>query len=137
MLTHIIDDIRNLIGRCVYFYVPTTSGCGTCSLDPISNTSVDSYCPVCSGLYYITTYSGYGVQGHITWGNVDNVQWPPGGQYFEGDCRLQIKHTVDNLALVNDADYIVVDSKRMVVDKLAFRGVPDLNRIVIILNEEE
>lgn len=137
MLTHIIDDIRTLIGRCVYFYVPTTSGCGTCSLDPIANTSTDSYCPTCSGLYYITTYSGYGVQGHVTWGNMDELQWPVGGQTFKGDCRLQVKYTDENLNLVNNSDYVVIDSKKMSIDRYAFRGVPELNRIVIILDEEE
>jgi hypothetical protein len=137
MLTNIIDDIRNLIGREIYFYVPTVSGCNSCSLDPITGESTNSYCTVCSGLYWITTYTSTAVQAHLTWGNMDNLQWPPGGQYFDGDLRAQIKYTADNYELVKTADYIVTDSVRMTVKNYALRGVPDLNRIVIILDQEE
>jgi hypothetical protein len=137
MLTHIIDDIRNLIGRTSTFYIPTTSGCPTCSLDPLTDTSVNSFCPECSGLYYITTYSGYDLKSHITWGNMDEMAWGPGGQTFEGDCRLQVKYTIDNLDIVKQSDYVMVDNTRMRIDKYAFRVVPELNRIIILSSEEE
>jgi hypothetical protein len=133
----IIDEIRTAIGRDVIFYRLYSTDCPTCSLDPISDTSTDSFCPTCSGLYYITTPSGTTVNGHVTWGNMDEMQWPTGGQYFKGDCRLQIKYTLNSLSMVNNTDYIVADSKKFIIDKFALRGVPELNRIVIILNEED
>lgn len=133
----VIDGIRTVIGRDVNFYQMTISECPTCSLDPITENSTDSFCPTCSGLYYIDTPYSVTISGHVTWGNIDALQWVPGGQLFDGDCRIQIKYTLDNLDIVTNSEYVIADSVRLVVDDYALRGVQDLNRIVIILNQEE
>ena len=133
----IIDEIRVAIGRDVDFYQLVSTECTECSLDPITDTSTNSFCPTCSGLYYINTVSGTTISGHVTWGNVDTLGWFPGGQVFDGDCRVQIKYTLDNLSTVKNSEYMVVDDIQLRIDDYALRGVKNLNRIVITTSQEE
>jgi len=133
----IIDEIRVAIGRDVDFYQLVSTECTECSLDPITDTSTNSFCPTCSGLYYINTVSGTTISGHVTWGNVDTLGWFPGGQVFDGDCRVQIKYTLDNLSTVKNSEYMVVDDIQLRIDDYALRGVKVLNRIVISASQEE
>lgn len=138
MLTHIIDDIRELIGRTVTFHtLISTSGCSICVLDPVSQTSTDSFCPICSGEYWINTYSGVLKTAHITWGNADLLDWRTGGQLFEGDCRVQIKLEDTTLDMLDNAEYIVVDDKKVEVKSKILRGVPTLNRVILDCIEKE
>ena len=109
----IIDQIRTAIGRIIVIDIPYISECPTCSLDPITNVSADSFCPTCSGLYWIPTLSGYPVLAHITWGPVDNLAWVTGGQLLEGECRVQVKYTSDNLIAVLSGVNYHVDNKVM------------------------
>ena len=138
-ITSIIDAIRAEIGRAVTFNVlATTSGCSACgSLDPVTQTSTDSSCVVCEGEYWINTYSGVTITGHVTWGSADEIAWYPGGKVYEGDCRVQIKYTVANLNTVDTAKDVIVDNKILVVDKITLRGVPQINRILVDLLEQE
>jgi len=133
----IIDEIRVAIGRDVDFYQLVSTECTECSLDPITDTSTNSFCTTCSGLYYINTVSGTTISGHVTWGNVDTLGWFPGGQVFDGDCRVQIKYTLDNLSTVKNSEYMVVDDIQLRIDDYALRGVKVLNRIVISASQEE
>jgi len=133
----IIDEIRVAIGRDVDFYQLVYTECTECSLDPITDTSTNSFCTTCSGLYYINTVSGTTISGHVTWGNVDTLGWFPGGQVFDGDCRVQIKYTLDNLSTVKNSEYMVVDDIQLRIDDYALRGVKVLNRIVISASQEE
>jgi len=65
----VIDAIRGAIGRDVTFnIVASSTGCPDCSLDPVTNTSTDSFCQTCDGKYWIPVYSGVVVSGHITYG---------------------------------------------------------------------
>lgn len=137
MLTNIIDDIRGLIGRTVDFYSATLSGCSVCSLDPTTDTSTDSLCPVCSGVYWIESFSSITVSGHITWGNVDYLNWQVGGQLFDGDCRIQIKLQDTTLDMIEATKYVVADGKVLEIKSHIMRGVPDLNRVLIDLIEKE
>lgn len=134
-----IDKIRGAIGRPVTFYsVSNTAVCPAgCVLDPVTDTSTDSFCPVCSGNYYIYTYSGVTVSGHIFWNSSDLLNWPSAGFTFEGECRVQIKYTPIMLNMVDTAKYLVVDGKKMTVRNKAFRGVPSINRIILYLDQEE
>ena len=132
-----IDAIRDAIGRDVNFVTVTLSGCSVCSLDPVTNTSTDSFCPVCSGLYWIPSYINNLVNAHVTWAGADILGWVAGGQYFDGDCRVQIKYTNTNLNLADNAEYIVVDNKIMTVKSKILRGVQNLNRIILDLIERE
>jgi hypothetical protein len=137
--TETIDEIRGAIGRNVSFYVlANTEICPNgCTLDPVTDTSTNSFCPVCSGNYYIYTYSGVSVSGHVFWNSSDLMQWPSAGFTFDGECRVQIKHTSTNLNMVDTCKYVVVDNKKMTIKSKAFRGVPNINRIILYLDQEE
>ena len=140
MLTTIINDIRGLIGRDVTFYIVASSYPCTepgCDLNPVTGDSTNPYCTVCSGYYYIPVMSGVTMSGHITWGGADQMNWVTGGQFFEGDCRLQVEYSPANKSTVRNCKYVIVDDKRMTVRHISYRGVPELNRMVITLDEEE
>ena len=133
----VIDAIRGAIGRDVYFYTDTPTQCSGCSLDPITNTSTDPYCIICDGLHWIPSYTEVSISGHITWGPSEVMGWVTGGQYIEGDCRVQIEYTSGNLNTLDNTEYVMVDDKRFTIRKRMYRGVPSLNRILIDLSEEE
>jgi hypothetical protein len=135
--TSTIDDIRQAIGRSVIFYLEDKSDCPTCEIDPVTNESKDPFCPTCSGIGYLITYSGLSTIAHINWGGMDDLNWVSGGQFFNGDCRIQIKYTEENISAVDNAIYVLVDGKKMSVDKKTFRGAQELNRIIVDLNEKE
>jgi len=134
----IIDGIRKAIGRPVTFIVITGSGvCTTCGINPFTNQAIDPLCPVCSGLGYIYTYSGVTISGHVTWGYSDLPQWVTGGQYFDGDCVIQIKFTDEILNILEMTKYVIVDNKSMRITKKIMRGVPQINRILLGLRQED
>lgn len=127
-------------GRDVTFYViDTLSGCYACSLDPTTNTSTDSFCPVCHGVYWIPTYSGITVSGHVTWGRADSLQWPTGGMVNNGDCQVKVMYSGGQTELLYSAEYVMVDDRKMNVQPNGVipRGVPEVNRVIFILQEEE
>jgi hypothetical protein len=128
----LISDIRNAIGREITFYVVASSiPCPICVLDPITDTSTDSFCEICSGSYWIPQYSGVSLNAHITWGGTDQLQWQTGGQLFDGDCRVQIEYTPENVLVVESSKWLVVDGKRLAQSKIHLRGVQSLNRILV------
>lgn len=139
MLEHITDDIRNLIGREAIFYSATLSGCSSCSLDPVTNESTDSFCAVCGGVYWVKTYVGTSLTGHITWGAGDVLDWRAGGQMFDGDVRIQIKYQSGTISMLDNTEYIVVDGKKVEEKKRILRGVPTIYRVLIdcIILEKE
>lgn len=135
---NVVDSIREAIGREVIWYVVASSiPCPVCELDPITNTSTDSFCPTCSGEYWIRVYSGVSISGHITWGYSEQLGWVTGGQLDEGECRVQIEYTDDNLSTVNNANYVEVDGKTMQIVNKKLRGVKSINRILVDLIEKE
>ncbi len=127
----IVNAIRDEIGREVTFVSHTVSGCSICTLDPFTDTSTNSFCPSCSGLYWIPTYSGTDILAHITWGQADILNWYTAGQQFDGDVRLQIEFTVANLATVDNCDWVEVDGKSVEIKKRILRGVKPINRILL------
>ncbi|NMC34392.1 MAG: hypothetical protein GYA36_18360 [Veillonellaceae bacterium] len=133
-----IDAIRNAIGRDVIFQTELKYECPTCSgLDPITNNPLDPFCVTCSGHGYIITISGTSVQAHVSWNTEDQTNWVPGGTFIDGDCRVQIKLTAENLDLVNNSHFVIVDDKKLTVNKVTRRGVPQLNRILVDLKLED
>jgi hypothetical protein len=133
-----IDDIRAAIGREITITnITSVSGCAVCSLDPINNSSTDPFCPVCSGFYWITTTSGINVIGHVHWGPTEIVSAKTGGKIYQGDCTVTIEYTAALDALVKSAEHFTVDGVNMSLDKLEYRGKRDINRIRLVLKEEE
>lgn len=138
--TTVIDDIRDAIGREITIYrtvsgiVCTASGCG---LDPVTNLSIDSLCPTCSGYYYINTVSGLTVTAYVRLKNLDTPIWTVGGFIVEGDAQFQIKYTTANIEAVDNMEYVVMDGKTFVKKDISLRGVPTVNRVVVALEEKE
>ncbi len=133
----VVDAIRDAIGReTMWWIIASVSGCSVCNYDPVNDASTDAFCPVCSGEYWIPTYSGVSISGHITWGHSEQLGWQSGGQMFEGDCRVQIKYTEDNLNAVDNAKWVEVDGRIMQIVKKILRGVQTINRILVDLIEK-
>jgi len=133
----VITAIRDAIGRDVTFYIVASStACSACDLEPITNTSTDSFCTECNGTYWIPVYSGMDVNSHIAWGKSDQMRWESGGQWWEGSAGVQIARNDENISTVENAVYLVVDGKEMEIRKILHRGVPELNRILIDVIEK-
>jgi hypothetical protein len=134
----VIDAIRDAIGREVEFiYVASSYECSGCSLDPVTNTSDNSFCPICSGAHWIDVISGFAVDAVITWAPSDRPEWQSGGQMLGGDCIIQVKLEDDILEILPTTKTVVVDDKVMEIKKKQLRGVKGLNRILISLIEKE
>lgn len=135
--TDTIDEMRNAIGRNITINVPVLSGCLACSLDPVTNTSVNSFCTVCNGDYWIKIIEPHVVLAHVNWGKTDKLGWVSGGQYFDGDCLVQLKYTEENNNLVASGISYIVDGITLRKDTQIYRGVPEINRILVNLMEIE
>lgn len=133
----IIDDIRGTIGRNITINVSVEGDpCPACELNPVTNTSVDSFCTTCSGLYWINTTSGYTISGHVRWLSAGEPMYTPGGIIDVGDCIVTVEYTETNLTNVENSDHFIVDDKDLYLEEYVLRGVPDINRIRIILKED-
>jgi hypothetical protein len=131
-----IDAIRGAIGREIIFVREVTTDCPICDIDPFTGNSTNPFCITCSGIGKLVTYSGASIKAHITWGGNDQLGWVTGGQLKEGDCRVQIGYTTENMSVVENTDYIMVDNKKMSITKQILRGAPELNRILLDLTQE-
>ena len=135
--SEIIKDIIEEIGRPVTFYtVWSSQACAVCSLDPVTNTSTDSFCPVCSGVYWTPIYSGYTFTAHVNWKFADYNDYTTGGITYLGDCKVKIHLSGIAEQVVNDAEYAIVDSRRTSIEKITILGVPTPNRVIVDLKEE-
>lgn len=133
-----IEFIITQIGRPVDFYlVPTYSGCDLCSLDPVSQTSVDSFCPQCSGLFWIPIYSSFSPVAHVTYGQVDDKMWVTGGIVDNGMVTVKFMTSGWLEDAVNLTEFVVVDGREYDVVSVDVRGVQQTNRILVKLKEKE
>ena len=133
-----IEEMIEQDGRPVTFYiVESTTECPMCSLDPISNTSTDSFCPTCSGEYWIPVYSGWTITAHVTWGKADNRAWETGGMLDNGDCSVKFMYSGAYQNFVEISEYAIIDSRIMDVQRVIPRGVPEINRLIVELKERE
>ncbi len=136
-VNNIIQTIRNTVGRLITINIKTQGEpCSVCTLDPVTNLSVDPWCPVCSGSYWINTISGYTVSGHVLWGTAESPMLQAGGLLPEGDCKVTILFTEEHLEYVRLAHNFLVDGKVMSLKSYRLRGVPTPNRIAILMVEE-
>jgi hypothetical protein len=136
----VVDAIRNAIGRDVdFYYVASSIPCTEpgCSLDPVTSTSTNSFCIVCSGWYYIPQYQVETIKAHVSWGYAERLGWVTGGTLDEGECRLQIENTPGNITILNSTKWIMVDDRKMQIINRLPRGVQTINRILIDLIEKE
>lgn len=119
-----------------------TSGtpCTICStsgyLDPVTNTSVWSFCPECFGSYYTNTTSGILMSGHIRWYGSETPRWNSGGVIPDGDCLITVAFTEDLRTDIERAYNFEVDNKKLSLKKYTLKGAKNPNRILISLKEE-
>ena len=132
-----IENIINSIGRYVTFYTSTQSGCTAsgCGLDPVTNTSINSFCTVCSGEDWIPTWSGYDIKAHVTWKYADDVQFHTGGMVFLGDGIIKVMYSGPYMNVIENADYVEVDGKEVDIQRVTLLGVPSINRISLDFKE--
>lgn len=134
---NIIDSIRNAIGRDIIGMITVTGiSCSYCILNPVTNLSTDPFCSGCGGTYWLTTHSGWTVNAHVRWAGAEQPLWQPGGKIIEGDCHITIAFSDENLSLLEKVDYFVVDEKEMYMKKYVLKGVPEINRIKVVLLED-
>ena len=135
----LITEMIDTIGREVIFYTISSYPCtaSTCYLDPVNNTSTNSFCPVCSGKFWIAAYSGTMRKAHVTWKFADLKQWETGGWNFVGDGIIKVMYSGNIMDIIDSTDYILVDDKKVNIDKITVLGVPSLNRIIIDFKERE
>jgi hypothetical protein len=132
-----IESIINAIGRDVTFFTSTPSGCtqSGCGLDPVTDTSINSFCPVCSGLYWIPVWSGTDIKAHITWKYSDEYQFNTGGTTFLGDGIVKVMYSGPYMSVINSTEYMVVDGKCADIQRVTLLGVPSINRIILDFKE--
>lgn len=134
----VISGIIDEIGRDVeIWYVWSSYACPVCTLDPITDTSNDSFCPTCSGEYWIDVMSGVEELAHVTWKFDFGNEFQTGGRNFIGDARVKFMHTDEMEDLVKEAKYLIVDGKTMNVERTTLLGAPQINRIILDLKEKE
>lgn len=135
--TATLDEIRSKIERAITINVSIQGDpCPVCDLDPITNTSTDSFCVTCSGLYWINTTSGFSVSGHVRWLSADQPMYSEGGVIDTGDCIVTLKHTAEILSGVQNSYSFIVDNRDLYLKKYVLKGVRNLNRIRVILKED-
>ena len=130
-----IDEIRKQVGRVVqYVYQDGFTECtySGCSLDPTTGLSTNSFCPVCSGKHYIPVIKTSGILTHVTWNRIADEYLSPPGIDLVGQVRLQMEYTPEHEYIVSHLQYAIVDGKKVERRTHDFRGVPSINRIVII-----
>jgi hypothetical protein len=117
----------------------TVSGiaCPACSLNPVSNLSTNPFCPVCGGVYWTSTTSGYVTIAHVGIGDIDTPWRVSAGHLERGEILAQIKYTPESLYAVEHAEHYIVDGKTYLQSDISYRGVPAINRMVITLKEQE
>ncbi len=135
--SQIIHDIIQEIGRDVSFYVASLSGCPDCTLDPVTNTSTDSFCPTCSGVYWLKTYTTYTTKAHVTWKYADDLEFTTGGYIFEGDGIIKIPYSGDWPSIADSSEFAVVEDKQVKLGRITLLGVPEINRVIIQFKEIE
>lgn len=133
----VIESIIDNIGRNVTFYTSTLSGCTAsgCGLDPVTDTSINSFCPVCSGTYWIPIWSGYDIKAHVTWKFSEQDEFHTGGTVFLGDGIIKVMYSGPYMNIINNTEYVGVDGKQVDIQRVTLLGVPSINRIILDFKE--
>lgn len=134
------EIITNSTGRDVsIFYVYSSYACPNPddSYDPINDTSTDSFCPTCSGNWWIDTYSGVTWSGHVTWKYDYKNEFETGGRVFIGDVQAKFMHSDERETILKTPKtYLVIDDITVDIVKLTQLGNP-INRVIVSCKERE
>lgn len=137
----VLDGILDAVGRDFTLNVKTTGiACPLCVaggyLDPVTNTSTNSFCPSCYGSYYLNTTSGIVLNGHVRWKSAEIPRWYPGGIVPDGDCMITVTYSDDTRTNIERALNFEVDNKILSLKSYILKGAKTPNRIIILLKEE-
>jgi hypothetical protein len=136
--SQIEEIINNSTGRDVdIFYVYSTYECPACNLDPITQTSTDSFCETCSGVYFIPVWSGIMWSGHVTWKYDFKNEFETGGRVFIGDVQTKFVYETERESILKTPKtYLVVDDITVDIIKTTQLGNP-INRLVVHCKERQ
>ena len=134
------DAIRNAIGQTVTFVIrgdPTA--CPVCSgldqYDGVNEASLNPYCTVCSGQYWITDDVYSGVVAHVRWRTQDEPDFGVGGSTPEGDCYITIDINAISESNIVKIKHVIADSRKLQIYREIHRGVPSRDRIRFVCRE--
>lgn len=134
-----IDSVRGFIGRDVDIYTPIRTNCPRCTAsgyyDSLNDTTFDTICPICLGDFYVNSETRTTVLARVHWTGDEIVTATPGGKYFIGDGWIIVDPSY--LSLMQQAQTeggrVVVDGQEMQITKLNPWGVPEVNRLRVVL----
>lgn len=137
----VLSGILTVVGRSFTINVKQTGiPCPLCLaggyLDPVTNTSTNSFCSICYGAYYINNISAISMSGHVRWINSEIPRWQSGGIIPDGDCKITVAFTDEIRANIENADTFEVDNKILSLKSYTIKGAKSPNRIIITLKEE-
>lgn len=126
------DDIRNAIGvTATFVFGGVEEACPDCSvsgyLDLANQTSLNSFCPICSGAYYIVHEVASGIMAHVRWGYGDQSDHGIAGEILAGICTVTIAS--DSITNISNIKEVRVDGKKLEVKSHIYRGAHSRDRI--------
>lgn len=134
------DLIRDAIGQTVTFTIRgNVSACSVCSganlYDSVNEVSLDPFCDVCSGMYWITQDTTSGVVAHVRWRSGDESDFGIAGETLIGDCSITV--SVDDLpdSQIVKVKGVIADNRKLEIFRTIERGVPSRDRIRFICRE--
>jgi len=137
---NIKNAIRQEIGQTVVFVIQgVPHACTVCSganlYDSVNDTSLDPFCPVCSGRYWLVEDVESGILSHVRWRTGDESDFGIAGATFTGDCTV----TIDAESLSEDQivkiKKIKADNRYLKAFRTIKRGVPTRDRIRFVCKE--
>lgn len=134
-----IDLVRGWIGRNIDVFTPIRSACTLCTpsgfYDPLNDTTFYNACPVCQGNYYLNTSKKTTVLARVHWTGNEAITATPGGKYFVGNAWAIVDPSYRALmeSAQSEGGRVVVDGNDMQITKINPWGVPEQNRLRIIL----
>jgi len=140
-VVEVLSGILKAVGRGFTINVKSSgSACPLCLasgyLDPVTNSSTNSFCPSCYGLYYLNTPSGIPASGHVRWINSEIPRQYPGGQIPDGDCIITVAYSDEIRSNIERAKSFTVDGKNLTLKSYTPRGAKVPNRIILTLKQE-
>lgn len=128
------NEIREAIGRPTTFILTgDKSECPTCSgagfYDSVNELSLNPFCAVCSGAYWIVGDVSIDLVAHVRHRTGDESDWGIAGSVDVGDCTITI--SIDDLSdsQIVRLKEIVTDGRRFRVFRTIKRGVKERDRI--------
>ena len=133
----IIDSIREVIGRNIEIhYTVSGAACPTCTQDTLTGRSIDPFCVTCGGVGYINTPVTVSALAHVRWTNVGDSYNSPAGEIDTGNCIVTMEYVESLPSIVESSDYFLVDDVKLYYIDYDLRGVKEINRIAVKLQED-